>query len=179
MSVAAIAICGLTHQCAAGADASPIAVGMATFSNPDGVNYFALCLKAAPPPAAGPRDVVVLLNTSASQTGDYRVKVDRRAQGPLDGLEAERSRAVDGSGSNAVGLTKGFVAPDSKEMADALAALERACRWCATDMEKALTTAAGSFSGEAKSPRQSSTSATAAAAPTCWAPTRSPSWSRN
>ena len=54
---------------------------------------------------------------------------------------------------NAVGLTKGFVAPNSKEVADALAALEARVPLGATDMEKALTTAAGSFSGEAKSAR--------------------------
>ena len=54
---------------------------------------------------------------------------------------------------NAVGLTKGFVAPNGKEVADALAALDARVPLGATDMEKALTTAAGSFSGEAKNAR--------------------------
>ena len=45
LSVAMIAVCGLINQFAVGADAGPIAVGMDTFSNPDGVNYFALSLK--------------------------------------------------------------------------------------------------------------------------------------
>ena len=37
-------------------------------------------------PAAGPRDVVDLFNTSASQTGDYRAKAIEALKGLLAGL---------------------------------------------------------------------------------------------
>ena len=57
---------------------------MDTFSSPDGVNYFALCLKDARRIAsAAVRDVVVVFNTSASQTGDYRAKAVEALKGAL------------------------------------------------------------------------------------------------
>jgi len=48
---------------------------MDTFTNPDGASSFALSMKPTTvAPAPGARDIVVLFNTSASQTGEYRVK---------------------------------------------------------------------------------------------------------
>src|SRR5271156_3404648 len=43
-------------------------------TQPDGTNFFALELKPSAPAANGPREVVILVDTSASQTGDYRDK---------------------------------------------------------------------------------------------------------
>ena len=117
---------------------------MDTFASPDGVNSFALSMKpSVSAPAAGPRDIVVLFNTSASQTGEYRDKAIETLKGFLAGLAAgDRVRlvAVD---LNAIPLTKTFVAPNSKEMADALAALDARVPLGATDMAKAIGAVVG------------------------------------
>ena len=55
--------------------------------------------------------------------------------------------------TNATPLTQGFVAPDSPEMAAALAALDRRTPLGACDLEKALDTAAKSFAGDGKAAR--------------------------
>ena len=54
---------------------------------------------------------------------------------------------------NATSLTKTFVDPKSKEMADALAKLNARVPLGATDMKKAMTVAAGSFAADVKNPR--------------------------
>ena len=106
------------------ADASSIAASMATFSNREGVSYFALSLKPSESPAAAAaRDVVVLFNTSAGQTGDYRAKGIEALKSLLAALPASDHVQLMAVDLNAVPLTKNFVAPASKEMADALAAL--------------------------------------------------------
>lgn len=71
---AAIAVCGFGQSWAMGADAAPLTAGMATFTGPDGVSYFALTLKPGESTTAPARDVVVLFNTSAGQTGDSRTR---------------------------------------------------------------------------------------------------------
>ena len=151
--MAAIAVCGLSHSFARGADSSPIAASMATFSSREGVSYFALNLKPSASPAAAAGDVVVLFNTSAGQTGDYRVKGIEALKSLLAALPAGDRVQLMAVDLNAVALTKNFVAPASKEMTDALAALTARSPLGATDVESALNTVAGLFPGEAKSPR--------------------------
>ena len=68
---------------------------------------------------------------------------------------------------DAIPLSKTFVAPDSKEMADALAALDNRVPLGATDMEAAMNTVAASFKGESRIPAWCCILATAAAPPTC------------
>ena len=94
-------------------------------------------------PAAGPRDVVILFNTSAGQTGDYRAKGIEALKALLAGLPAGDRVQLMAVDLNADPLTAKFVAPQSKEMADALAALDARVPLGATDMEKALSAAAG------------------------------------
>ncbi len=153
-SMVAIAVCGFSHPLARGADSSPIAASMATFSNPDGTGYFALTLKpTVSPAAAATREVVVLFNTSAGQTGDYRVKgieALTRLLATLPTTDRVQLMAVD---LNATALTKNFVAPASKEMTDAVVALTARTPLGATDMESALTTVAGIFPSDVKNPR--------------------------
>ncbi|MCG2684963.1 MAG: hypothetical protein L6306_15270 [Planctomycetales bacterium] len=131
-----------------------IAVGVETFSVPDGGDYFALSMKPeGVAPAAGPRDIVVLFNTSASQTGEFRAKALEALKGFLAGLGAGdrvRLMAVD---LNAVPLTETFVAPGGREMADALSALDARVPLGATDMQKAVDAAVDSFAGDSKNAR--------------------------
>ncbi len=66
------------------------------FTQADGGNVFALTLKPSVPAATGPRDVVILVSTAASQTGDYRSKSLATLQSTLAKLRAERSRQARG-----------------------------------------------------------------------------------
>ncbi len=86
------------------------------FVHPDGNTYFALSL---PPVAAaatsGPRDVVILVSTSASQEGDYRSKAFEALQAAVAGLgRGDRVRLI-ATDLNAIPLSKGFVSPQSGE----------------------------------------------------------------
>ena len=54
---------------------------------------------------------------------------------------------------NAIPLTKTFVAPNSKEMAEALAALDARVPLGATDMAKAIAAVVDSYGGESKNSR--------------------------
>src|SRR3569623_328909 len=116
---------------------------METFSKPGGDTYFAL--KLTPPmarPAARPHDIVVLFDTSASQTGAYRDKAIASLQALLGGMDASDRVALLAVDLNAVRLTKSFVPAGSPEMQQALAALEQRVPLGSTDMLAGLTEAA-------------------------------------
>ncbi len=116
-----------------------------TFSHPDGENFFALSFKPGAIKPAGPRDVVFLFDTSASQTSDFRtdaLDALRSALAELAPNDRVKLLAVD---LHAARLTEGFVAPDGREMAEALEKLDRRVPLGSTDMEKALVAAADSF----------------------------------
>ena len=101
---------------------------LATFSTAGGEHYFALSYGLKPgtvaaQPAA-PRDVVVLVDTSASQTGAFRDDSLAAVQSLLSTLlptDRVKLLAVD---LGAVPLTSGFVAPNGPEVDAALAKLQ-------------------------------------------------------
>ena len=71
----AIVAMSISATATLGADASPEAARLDLFTQADGATFFALSLKPTAPVApAASRDVVVLVDTSASQTGEYRDK---------------------------------------------------------------------------------------------------------
>src|SRR6185437_711257 len=121
----------------AAAKASPAALD--TFIKPDGEGFFALSLTPdVPQPPQTPRQLVVLFDTSASQTGVYRAQ----ALAALEALLAEQSPddrvallAVD---LNPVKLTSGFVPASSEEMRGAIAQLKQRVPLGTTDMVAAL-----------------------------------------
>ena len=123
------------------------------FSQADGGNVFALTLKPSVAAARGPRDVVVLVSTAASQTGDYRAKSLATLQAALARLDPSDRVQLVAFDLDATPLTKGFVAPNSPEMAAALKALKLRVPLGSCDLERALDTAAKSFTGDSKSPR--------------------------
>ena len=150
----AIMAVALAATSAAGAKPSPEAARFDRFSHPDGSNYFALSLKPQRvAPVVGPRDVVLLFDTSASQVGPYRAEALAALKGTLASLSPNdrvRLVAVD---VNAIPLTAGFAQPGSNETAEALKKLDRRTPLGASDMGKALTTAADSFKNGSKNPR--------------------------
>ena len=73
--------------------------------------------------------MIVLFNTSAGQTGEFRDKALEVLQNLVAGMpDGDRVQlmAVD---LNANAMTKTFVDPKSKEMADAMARLKDRLRW--------------------------------------------------
>src|SRR5271157_5470877 len=95
------------------------------FTQPDGGNIFALTLKPSVPTTNGPRDVVILISTAASQTGDYRAKSLATLQSALSKLEPNDRVKLVAFDLNATPLTQGFVAPNSHEMVTAMSALNQ------------------------------------------------------
>ena len=152
LPVTLVAVGVLMDRSVLGADS--ITARLDTFTSPDGASSFALSVKPAElAPTTTARDIVVLFNTSASQTGDYRAKALDALKGFLAGLNAgDRVRlvAVD---LHAIPLSKKFVAPNSKEMEAALAELDARVPLGATDMAKAIEAVVDSYRGESKNAR--------------------------
>ena len=172
---AMVAAVGIWSASAVAAEAGALDL----FKAPDGTNYFSLAVKApaAEAPAAA-REIVVLFNTSATQVGEDRTKAFGALKSFLTSLPAgDRVRliAVD---LNAIPLTKGFVAPDSKEMNEAVTAIDARVPLGSTDMSKAVSAALESYAAESRGRGRRSISATAAAGPTWSAPTSFNRWRR-
>ena len=132
------------------------------FTQADGGNVFALTLKASPtaqagarnaPAASGPRDVVILVSTAASQTSDYRAKSLATLRSVLSKLDANDRVKLVAFDLNTAPLTQGFVAPNSAEMAAALKALNQRTPLGSCDLEKALDAAVKSYAGDSKAAR--------------------------
>ncbi|MBX3415754.1 MAG: hypothetical protein KF708_23925 [Pirellulales bacterium] len=137
-------------------DSSPAteAARLATFKSADDLTYFVLSLSipgaTIPAPA---HDLVVLVDTSASQNGPFREKslaVVRSLTGALGEQDRVRLFAVD---IDPVALHEGFVSPGSEELTKAVAALEARVPLGATDLVAALEAALASFEGKPSAPR--------------------------
>jgi hypothetical protein len=123
------------------------AARLATFEKADGETYFALSLSCRLEPVTAPRQIVILFDTSASQTAAYRadgLEALRSTLALLDARDRVKLYAVDLA---AVPLTEGFVPPAGDAMTDALAELEYRVPLGATDMTAALAAVAASFQG--------------------------------
>src|SRR5262245_41628940 len=120
----------------------------------DGQTYFALSL--LPQIAADPsqqNEVVILVDTSASQAGRYRAEGMTTLQsllGTLGATDRVQLMAVDG---NATPLGAGFVAPQGPQMQAAMSKLTGRTPLGATDLEAGLRAAAASFTNEGRARR--------------------------
>ncbi len=133
------------------AQSSTEAARLDHFAHPDGTNYFALSLRPpAMAEAAGPRDVVVLFDTSASQTADYRTKAIAALRSALSGLDAGDRVHLMAVDLNAAALTESFVSPGGPEMGEGLKKLDARVPSGSTDMEKALTAASDNYAADSQ-----------------------------
>ena len=110
--------------------ADPSAASLMTFEDVDGARYFALSVQpAANLPVAGSRDVLILVDTSASQTGAYREDSMEALQTLLSGLRPEDRVQVAAVDLRLVALSQGFAAAQSPETQKAVQQLaQRAAR---------------------------------------------------
>jgi len=137
-----------------GAEPGPEAVRLERFTHPDGTNYFAVGLKPdAATPVAGPRDVLFLIDTSASQTGEYRKKGIEALRGALSNLGPGDRAMLMACDLSTAALTKSFVPPGSPEMAEALTKLDARVPLGSTDMQKALSAVVDGFAAGSQNPR--------------------------
>lgn len=119
---------------------------LATYRKPSGEGFFALSVQAQlPDTAAKGRDVVVLFDTSASQTASYRDDALVAMGTLLERLQANdrvRLVAVD---LTAVNLQPAFSAADGEAIAGAMQKLEARVPLGSTDMLGALRAAEAAF----------------------------------
>ena len=145
-AIATLAAAAMVAQAAASE-----AARLERFTHPD-ADYIALSLRPTGVVAdAGPRQVVVLFDTSAGQAGAYREKALQVLEGVLASLnEADRVQvmAVD---TRTVSLTNGFVSGNSPEAAQAVAKLKARVPLGATDLDAALSSVIAAL-GEGETP---------------------------
>ncbi len=139
----AVALSAATQNQALGREAARLD----GFTQPDGTNFFALELKPSVSADNGPREVVILVDTSASQTGDYRDKSLAALQAALKDLSPQDRVKLVAFDMDAVPLTQGFVAPQSAEMKSAVTALQQRTPLGSCDLEKALEATVKSYTG--------------------------------
>ena len=119
---------------------------LATYDNAAGDTFFALSLSAGSGvPTASANDVVVLFDTSASQTGIYRDDALAALTTMLGSLGENDRVHLMACDLNAIPLTDGFVAAQGPAMEAALQKLRRRAPLGSTDMRNALTAAAASL----------------------------------
>ena len=117
------------------------------FQSPDGSAYFAASLRADESvlQAADSHHVVILVNTSASQSGDFRrtgLAVLKNLLARLNPTDKVRILAVD---LKAVPMQADFASPGSPELEAALAKLEQRVPLGACDLEAGLNAAMATF----------------------------------
>jgi hypothetical protein len=137
----------LAAQEPACANATALAAELKSFEREDGQNFFALSLSAPEAAAAKDdgRDVVILFDTSASQTGMYRdtaLAALEACVAKLGSADRVQIMAVD---LEARRLTNEFVPVGSEELRQTLAALRNEPPLGSTDMELVLRSAADCF----------------------------------
>jgi hypothetical protein len=123
------------------------AARLEAFSGPDGRSYFALSLRAPAAAATGPRELVVLFSSAASQAAGHRQKALAALEAMLASLDPGDRVKIMAYDLRAVPITEGFVAPNGPEAARAMAALRERVPLGAADLEAALLAAVENHSG--------------------------------
>lgn len=125
-----------------------------SFAAPGGETYFALSLTPQEPvPQSDGHDVVVLFDTSASQTGPFRDKALATLNEFLKGLGDQDRVALMAVDLDAVDLTSGFVAPKGDDIANAVNELNARTPLGSTDMEKVLSAAVDRLASDGRDAR--------------------------
>jgi hypothetical protein len=150
LAFAPLAILTLIVGIAAGAES----VRLATFEKEPGENYFALSLspqaKAQAPAAA---EIVVLFDTSASQSGVFREDALAGLRSMLAALRASDRLKLMAVDLKAVPMCDQFVSPAGAEMKAAVAKLQARAPLGATDMTSALRSALDCFADQSAAAR--------------------------
>src|SRR3954467_11198136 len=117
------------------ADANKPSAELGTYSREGGKTYYALSL--TPPsiaaPQEQPRDVVIVFNTAASQTGPYRETALAAVEACIAKLHAQDRVQLVAADLEARPITEKFLAANSAEVRAAIEKLHRESPLGATD----------------------------------------------
>jgi hypothetical protein len=134
----------------AAAEPAPSSAELATYQREGGETYFSLSLKPPAELAEGklPREVVIVFDTSASQTGPYRETGLAAVEACIGKLGPQDRVQLMAADLDARPLTAEFVPSDSQKLRAALQALRGETPLGSTDMEGVLRAATARFSKE-------------------------------
>ena len=119
-----------------------------SFVAPDGQNYFALGIRASDvPPTPGPRDHVIIVDTSASQVGQHRSQSLKVVKGLVDRFEREDRVAILAVDNNVMHVTQGMVRTDGFALNSAIRDLNRRVPLGASNFYDGLAAAAKEIDG--------------------------------
>ncbi len=118
---------------------------MATFDNAEGETCFSLSLGSVDADVQRPSDIIVFVDTSASQTGVYKQDSIEVLQGFLSSLNSSDRVKVFAVDLDPVALNQDFTSPDSAEVLSSIDNLKQRVALGSTDMIKMLKTAADGF----------------------------------
>src|SRR6476469_2762207 len=135
--------CAVVFACCAAWTQAAVEIpdpNISTYVNSEGATYFAVSLSpnVPLPQAAAAHQVVILFDTSASQTSLYRDKALEALNALLVSLSGDDRVQLLAVDLDAVPLTETFVAPRGAEMDHAIAALKDRVPLGATDMPAAV-----------------------------------------
>ena len=129
-----------------GNDSKPAGAELSTFAAEDGQTFFALSIT---PPAVAtapqPHDVVILFDTSASQTGMFRETALAALEACVAKLDSTDRVQIVAADLEARPITEKFLPAKSEELKDAIKKLRNEPPLGSTDMENVLRTAATKF----------------------------------
>jgi hypothetical protein len=125
------------------------AVTVHSYKAPDGQVYGALLIKPDRVETTEPaKDIVVLVDTSASQTGEFRTQSIRLVKAIVASFGKEDRAQLIAVDVAPVSLTAGFVKAGSAELASALSKLDKRAPLGTCDLYAGLVTATGALSGQ-------------------------------
>ncbi|PQO42136.1 hypothetical protein [Blastopirellula marina] len=119
---------------------------VATYQQAAGPRYFAMSVSLDNRPAAAPSEVVVLVDTSASQAAAYRDDSLATAKAILAALPSDSKVQLLAGDLYAVHMTQGAIAPGSAEADAAIAKLAERTPLGATDLVELIESSVESFS---------------------------------
>ena len=122
---------------------------LATYDNA-GKTYFALSAKAQPSESSRASDVVICVDTSASQSGPYKRGSVAIVKQLLRNLSAEDRVKILAVDIDPVALTKDFVSPNASSVGAAMEQLEKRVPLGTTDLEAMLNQTATLFPNESQ-----------------------------
>ncbi|QDU76576.1 hypothetical protein Pan97_36280 [Bremerella volcania] len=133
---------------------APAAAGdatrVATYQQAAGPRYFAMSVSLDEKPEASPSEVVVMVDTSASQAGIYRTDSIAAAKAMMTSLPTDTRVQLFAGDIMAVPMTSSFVSPQGSEISEAFAKLEKRTPLGATDMAALIEDAVSAFTKSAK-----------------------------
>ena len=148
-----LACLGAFAAVASAANADSLSVDL--YDAPDGQRYYAASFAAIDAPARPEAmDLVIVVDTSASQVGPFRTTTLAAVEACLASLHPNDRVELVAADVSARHLTESPVAPGSSEMAAAIASLQQIAPLGASELRTTLTTTADRLAASSESPRK-------------------------